>query len=72
MEEAIRDVKARHEQYLLSLPGVVSVGIGRGTDGREEIVVGLDGPRPQTVNHIPPDLEGHRVRTRITGPLHSR
>jgi hypothetical protein len=72
MPGTIQEVKARHEERLLSLPGVVSVGIGRGRDGQEEIVVGLDGPRPQTVSLIPPDLEGHRVCTRITGPLHSR
>jgi hypothetical protein len=72
MPGTIQDVKTRHEKYLLSLPGVVSVGIGRGSDGQEEIVVGLERPHPQTVRRIPEDLEGHRVRTRITGRLHSR
>jgi len=71
MPDTIHDVKARHEKDLLSLPGVVSVGIGRGPDGREEIVVGLIQAHAETMHHIPGDLEGHRVRTRVTGRLRS-
>lgn len=72
MPGTIREVKRRHEKFLLSLPGVVSVGIGRGSDGQEEIVVGLVQARAETMHRIPEDLEGHRVRTRITGRLRSR
>jgi len=69
MDGTIRDVKARHEQYLLSLPGVVSVGIGRGNDGREEIVVGLDHPRTWTSRRIPATLEGYPVRSDVRGRM---
>ena len=71
MAGTIREVKARHEKFLLSLPGVVSVGIGRGSEGQEEIVVGLDRPRPDTVRRIPGSLEGYPVRTHVTGRLRS-
>jgi len=71
MVVTIREVRTRHERLLLALPGVVSVGIGRGSDGREEIVVGLDRPRPDTVRRIPGSLEGYPVRTHVTGRLRS-
>jgi hypothetical protein len=64
---AIREVKARHEERLLSMPGVVSVGIGKDPDGTTAIVVGLDGPRPETVSRIPGKLEGFRVRVEVVG-----
>ena len=67
MAGTIREVKARHEKRLLSLPGVVSVGIGRGRDGQDEIVVGLDHPRTWTAMRIPGFLEGYRVRTDVQG-----
>ena len=69
MADTIQEVKARHEKRLLSLPGVVSVGIGRGSDGKEEIVVGLDRPRKWTTMRIPGFLEGYRVRTDARGRM---
>jgi hypothetical protein len=72
MAGTIREVKARHEKFLLSLPGVVSVGIGRASEGQEEIVVGLDRARPRTSHRIPGNLEGYPVRTNVTGRLQSR
>jgi len=67
MPGTIQEVKARHEKRLLSLPGVVSVGIGRGRDGQEEIVVGLDRPRTWTAMRMPRRLEGYAVRTDVRG-----
>ncbi|MDD1652255.1 MAG: hypothetical protein LUO86_04395 [Methanomicrobiales archaeon] len=69
MPGTIQEVKARHEERLLSLPGVVSVGIGRGRDGQEEIVVGLDRPRKWTALRIPGFLDGYRVRTDVRGRM---
>jgi hypothetical protein len=63
----IREVKARHERDLLSLPGVVSVGIGRRADGTSEIVVGLDRHRPSILREIPRELDGYPVRAEVTG-----
>jgi len=63
----IGEIKARHEGHLLSMPGVVSVGIGAGPDGTPVIVVGLDGSRPETVPKIPGEIEGYRVRVEIIG-----
>ncbi|HMA05875.1 MAG TPA: hypothetical protein VKO45_08115 [Methanomicrobiales archaeon] len=63
----IREVKIRYEERLLSMAGVVSVGIGKGPDGRPAIVVGLDRPRPEILPEIPGELEGYRVRVEIVG-----
>jgi len=66
-QAAIREVKARHEDRLLSLPGVVSVGIGRAAGGNMEIVVGLDRHRPVTEREVPAELEGFPVRVEVIG-----
>jgi hypothetical protein len=69
MAGTIREVKRRHEKDLLALPGVVSVGIGLGPDGEEEIIVGLDRPRPDIASRIPGSLEGYPVRTDVRGRM---
>jgi hypothetical protein len=69
MTPTIQKAKAKHEQHLLAMPGVVSVGIGLDARGSAVIVVGLDGPRPETVKDLPTHLEGYPVETRIIGPL---
>jgi len=67
MAPSIQEAKARHEDRLLATPGVVSVGIGRDPDGGSVIVIGLDGPRPQTVRQLPKMLDGYPVRVEIIG-----
>lgn len=69
MSPSIQEVKAKHEDRLLAMPGVVSVGIGRGPDGQSVIIVGLDGPRPETVKQLPKLLDGYPVRVEIIGPV---
>jgi len=66
---AIREVKARHEERLLSLPGVVSVGIGLGVDGNPVIIVGLDRTRASAIQEIPEELEGYPVQVEMVGTV---
>lgn len=68
----IQEVKTRHEKRLMAMPGVVSIGIGREPDGKPVIVIGLDGPRPETVKDLPQSLEGYPVRVKITGPIRAQ
>jgi len=68
----IQEVKARHVERLLAMPGVVSVGIGKNPDGQFVIIVGLDGPHPKTIEQLPKVLEGYPVRVEITGPVKAR
>ena len=72
MSPTIQEVKAKHAERLMAMPGVVSVGIGKNPDGQLAIIVGLDGPRPETVHQLPTILEGYPVRTEIIGPVKAR
>jgi hypothetical protein len=63
----INDVKAQHQARLLKLPGVISVGIGQDEDGNPAIIVGLEGPNPETQAKLPDELEGYPVRVRTVG-----
>lgn len=72
MSPTIQEVKAKHAERLMAMPGVVSVGIGKNPDGQFVIMVGLDGPRPKTVEQMPKVLEGYPVRVEITGPVKAR
>jgi len=69
MSETILKVKKKHESFLLSLPGVVSVGIGQDPDGKPLIVVGLDKPRPETEKKLPRELESFPVQVKVVGPI---
>ena len=66
---SIQDVKKRHEVKLMSLPGVVSVGIGLDPGGRPAVIVGLDKSRPEVQAQIPSQLEGHPLIIQILGPI---
>jgi hypothetical protein len=72
MTPTIQEAKAKHERSLLAMPGVVSVGIGLDSRGNAVIVVGLDGPRPETEANLPKTLEGYAVESRIVGPIKAR
>jgi len=66
---SIQDVKKKHEAKLMSLPGVVSVGIGLEPGGRPAVIVGLDKSRPEVQAQIPSQLEGHPLIIQILGPI---
>ena len=68
----IQEVNAKHAERLLAMPGVVSVGIGKNPDGQLAIIVGLDGPRPESVHQLPTILEGYPVRVEVMGPVKTR
>jgi len=69
MPNLINDVKAQHEERLLQLPGVVSVGIGQDENGNPAIIVGLAHPDPETESQLPNRLEGYPVLVRIVGRI---
>jgi hypothetical protein len=72
MSPTIQEVKAKHSDRLLAMPGVVSVGIGRNPDGTAVIILGLDGPRPDTAKQLPKELDGYPVRVEVIGPVKAR
>ena len=69
MQDSIKDVKTRHEDRLLKLPGVTSVGIGQDEGGSPAIIVGLANHDPKTESMIPSRLEGYPVVIRLVGQV---
>ncbi|MGQ9646224.1 MAG: hypothetical protein ACUVWO_06765 [Thermodesulfobacteriota bacterium] len=72
MSPTIEEVKEKDARALHGHGRVVSVGIGKNPDGQFVIIVGLDSPRPKTVEQIPKALEGYPVRVEIIGPVKTR
>ncbi len=62
IEEALR----KHEDHLMSLPGVHGVGIGRRGD-RDIIKVFVDADAPR--QDIPSSLEGYEVEVEVSEPF---
>jgi len=60
------EVKGRYEKQLLSLPGVVGVGIGL-SEGQVVIKVFLEEMTPGVERVLPHMLEGYRVLPEVTG-----
>ena len=69
MESSIQEVKKQHEQRLLGLPGVVSVGIGLDQNSQPAIIIGLDGSNPEIEAQLPTTLEGYPVILKNVGPI---
>jgi hypothetical protein len=69
MPNLINDVKAQHEERLLQLPGVVSVGIGQDENENPAIIIGLAHPDPKTESRLPNRLEGYPVLVWIVGRI---
>ncbi len=72
MPLSVQEAKARNEEPLLAIPGVVSVGIGKDDAGRPTIIVGLASDDPLIVSGIPSEADGFPVVAQVTGPLHPR
>jgi hypothetical protein len=70
--KTISEVKRTYEAELLSLPEVVSVGIGQDPAGNQVIVVGLAGDNPKTKALVPERLEGYPVIVQTMGTIKSQ
>ena len=69
MAPSIQEVKKQHEERLLGLPGVVSVGIGLDQNGQSAIIIGLDGSHPDIEAQLPNNLEGYTVVLKDVGSI---
>jgi hypothetical protein len=61
-------VKARHEEQLLNVPGVVGVGIGL-SKGQVVIKVFLEEMTPELMQRLPDTLDGFSVVPEVTGKI---
>lgn len=71
--DAVRKVKIRHEAQLLSIPGVVGVGIGHSEKlpGQAAIEVYVKEPASAMRSHLPSSLDGVEVKIVETGEIHA-
>lgn len=64
----IGEVQARYEAQLMSLPGVVGVGVSE-CAGKPCLKVLVDRKTPELERQIPSELEGFKVELEESGPL---
>lgn len=69
MPPRIEDVKRRHARDLMALSGVLAVGIGRTSDGKDAIMVSVRRDDPGAASRVPSTLEGHPVVVQLTGEI---
>ena len=69
-ETPIDDVFAHHQEALMSIPGVVGVGIGELANS-PAIVVMLRERTPELVATLPTQLGGFPVKIDIVGDIHA-
>lgn len=65
----IRAIQEKYEDQLMSVPGVVGVGIGE-CDGEPCLKVFVEEKTPDLEGQIPVQLEGFTVEIEVTGPVH--
>ncbi|SHO49500.1 carboxypeptidase regulatory-like domain-containing protein [Desulfopila aestuarii] len=67
--DTVREIKSRHSNELLSIPGIIGHGISRSADGRPVIEIYLENENAETRARIPSNLENVPVRVLVTGPF---
>jgi hypothetical protein len=71
ISQTIEQVKEQHESDLLSIDGVVGVGIGECED-KPCIKVYLENESPNLKQQIPKQLDGFKVDTQVTGAIQAQ
>ena len=72
VSESITAVKAKHASRLLAEPGVISVGIGRETDGQAIIIIGVDNKDSLDNLTLPQELDGYPVKVQVIGVVRAQ
>jgi len=70
--ESIQQVKNKHENQLMTMPGVVSVGIGQGDSGQSVIVIGVESQAKLDKLTLPVKLDGYPVNVQIMGTIRAQ
>jgi hypothetical protein len=68
MPQKIIEVQKKHQKQIMSLPGVVGIGIGA-EDGNPVIKVLVKQKTPELQKKIPTELEGFRVMIEEVGEI---
>jgi hypothetical protein len=70
-ERSADEVKQRHEAELMSIPGVVGVGVGH-CDGQACIKALVEEETPELARAVPTDLEGIPVELEEIGQVRAQ
>lgn len=65
----IKTVKKNHEQQLMAVRGVVSVGVGLSKSGEQAIIVGVKSTKAADLSAIPKEIDGYRVTIQYVGTV---
>jgi hypothetical protein len=68
-EEELRELKRRHSEQLLRLPGVCGVGIEKDESGDYVLAVHLDAENPAAGEQVPETIEGYPIKRVRSGPF---
>jgi hypothetical protein len=69
MDDGIYEVKRRHSDDLLRIPGVSGVGVTRGKSGGLVIAVYVDNDDAELTKRLPKEMEGYSVESIQSGPF---
>lgn len=67
-ERVLDEVKDRHSMRLLSMPGVVGVGVEQDESGQFVLALHVETDDPDLLSGLPRQVEGHPVKLIGTGP----
>jgi hypothetical protein len=65
-EQAV-EIKDRHSDHLLSIPGVVGVGVAEGEVGQYVLTIHTETDDQEVLDHIPESIEGCPVKVVQSG-----
>ena len=72
MKKPIEDIKSEYESQLMTMQGVVSVGLGMDVDGHTVIVIGVETEEHFQNLVLPQELHSYPVKFQVTGTIKAR
>lgn len=72
VHESIQNIRAKHENRLLDIPGVVSLGIGQDAKGQSAIIIGVESQEQLERMSLPTELDGYPVKVQIMGTIRTQ
>jgi hypothetical protein len=67
-QSEIDEVKERHSERLMNMPGVVGVGVERDESGQFVLALHVETDDPRVLGGLPRQVEGHPVKIIGGGP----
>lgn len=72
MPESIQNVRTKHENRLMTTPGVISIGIGQNSKGQSSIVIGVESQDQLDKMSLPTELDGYPVKVQTMDTIRAQ